>query len=298
MSKLFDELPTSMQGSDFGKEIKFSCNVHDIICDKVIGDALRLKQVYTNILSNAIKYTPNGGSVDFEVYQQEIEDSDKIRTIVKVSDTGIGMSEEFMEKMFVKFERETDTRLNSVSGYGLGLAIVKQIVELMDGTIDVQSKQGEGTTFTVAVDFQRAGFDGKVKHKKDYKELCRGMRLLVAEDNELSREVMEELLSMNGISCDVVTNGIECIEKFKDSDSGMYDAILMDVQMPKMNGIDAAKHIRMMDKADAKRVPIVAMTANALSSDVQSCLDAGMNKHLAKPIDVNKLLRALAKLKD
>lgn len=299
VKKLFEELPSSMGGSDFGKKLKFNYNIHNIICNSVMGDSLRLKQIYTNILSNAVKYTPDGGKVDFEVYEEASKKDDYVILVVKVSDTGIGMSEDFMEKMFSKFERATDTRLNSVSGYGLGLSIVKQLVDLMGGYIDVESELGKGTTFTVKIELQRVENEKEnEKIKRDYKEKCRGMRLLVAEDNELSREVIKELLAMNDIYCDVVFDGSKCIEMFENAKENTYDAILMDFQMPIMNGIDASKKIRSLDINSAKTIPIIAMTANALKTDVDNCLEAGMNKHLAKPIDFNKLIKVLAELKD
>ena len=291
ITDIFSELPVSVNGGEFGKELDFNIDINDIICDKVMCDSLRLKQVYSNILSNAIKYTPSGGKIDFEVYQEPSECCDNVCLIIKISDNGIGMSKEFMKKMFKKFERETDTRLNSVSGYGLGLVIVKQIVDIMNGSINVQSKLGEGTSFTVEVELERAVSMKKDKSQKNYKEKCNGMHLLIAEDNDLNREVIKELLNMNDITCDITADGTECINLFKNSDSEKYDAVLMDIQMPNMNGITAAKELRALDRADAKTVPIIAMTANALKSDIQSCIDAGMNKHLAKPIDVNKLMK-------
>ncbi len=298
VAKLFDELPTSMQGSDFGKNIEFNCNIHDIFCDRVICDSLRLKQIYTNILSNAVKYTPNGGKIDFEVFEEETENADEIFLTVKVTDTGIGMSKSFMSKMFSKFERETDTRLNAVSGYGLGLSIVKQLTDIMGGTVDVQSEQGRGTSFTVKICLPRAVKDGEnVNFQKDYAKMCEGMNLLVAEDNELSREVIEELLSMNGISCDIVSDGGECVISLENSGGKVYDAVLMDIQMPNVNGIDAAKRIRASKNAEIREIPIVAMTANVQSTDVQNCMNAGINKHLAKPIETKKLLKLLSELK-
>lgn len=297
VKSLFEELPTSIQGSNFGKELNFNYNVHDIFCNNVIGDALRLKQIYTNILSNAIKYTPDGGNIDFEVYEKTADEPDNIILVVKVTDNGIGMSKEFMNKMFFKFERETDSRLNPVGGYGLGLSIVKQLVDMMNGKIDVKSKLNEGTTFIVEIPLIQKDTEAKAKkHHDDYKDICNGMHLLVAEDNELSREVMKELLFINGISCDFANDGTECVEMFKKAGTQKYDALLMDVQMPNMTGIDASKAIRGLNTKHSTEIPIIAMTANALTTDIKSCFDAGMNQHLSKPVDINKLLKVLAKL--
>lgn len=200
--------------------------------------------------------------------------------------------------MFAKFERETDTRLNTVSGYGLGLTIVKQLVDAMNGVIEVESEPGEGTVFTVKIELPCVQTEEeKEKVKKDYSKKCNGMHLLVAEDNQLSREVMQELLSLHNISCDIAEDGASCVALFQQSDGEIYDAVLMDIQMPIMNGVEAARNIRNLNIANAKTVPIIAMTANASHEDIQSCLDAGMDKHLAKPVDVNKLLRTLAKLR-
>lgn len=295
VTTLFEELPTSMEGADFGKKISFNFNIHDIFCDKVMGDALRLKQIYTNILSNAVKYTPEGGKIDFEVFETEMKSSEKVKLTVKISDTGIGMSHEFMGKMFSKFERETDTRLNSVSGYGLGLSIVKQLVDAMGGKIDVQSEIGKGTTFIVELVLVPAKIEDAAADIMDNsKEKCKGMHLLVAEDNELNCEVINELIVMNGMSCDMAHDGVECVEMLKKHQN--YDAVLMDMQMPNMSGIEATKLIRGLD-IPARNVPIIAMTANALKIDVEKCIDAGMSAHIAKPIDVNELLKTLADIR-
>lgn len=260
-------------------------------------DILRMKQIYANILSNAIKYTPDGGKVCFHVHQEMVPEKGYVCIVAEISDTGIGMSEEFMEKMFNKFERATDTRVNTVSGYGLGLSIVKQLVDLMGGTLKVESRLGKGTTVRVSlkVTYLESVQGGWEQEETAATDVCRGLHLLVAEDNELNREVITELLGLHGITCDCAEDGSICLEQFKQVKREYYDAILMDMQMPNMNGIDAAKQIRMLP--EGKTIPIIAMTANALQSDVEKCLEAGMNRHLSKPVDIRVLLKTLAEIR-
>lgn len=246
-----------------------------------------------------VKYTPEVGMVEFEAYQELLPNDKKVRIVAKITDTGIGMSEEFMDRMFCKYERAIDTHVNSVSGYGLGLTIVKQLVNLMEGTLDVHSQLNEGTTVCVKIDvpYLDGELDMMPVELPDYVAVCSGMHLLVAEDNELNREVIGELLSMYQITCDYAEDGDICVEQFKAAECGRYDAILMDMQMPNMNGVEAARRIRDLPYVYAKEVMIIAMTANALNEDVQKCLDAGMNIHLTKPIDMKQLLEILGTMK-
>lgn len=298
LTGLMDEVSVSMENAKSDKKHKFHFEIRDIVWDWVVADPLRLKQIYTNILSNAIKYTPDGGSIDFSLYEEVSEDSEKICIVAKITDTGIGMSEEFMKKMFVKFERATDTRINSVSGYGLGLSIVKELVDMMGGSLDIQSKLGQGTSVTVKLDVPYVE-DGENTEMLDLdlSTVCSGMHLLVAEDNELNQEVITELLSMYEITCECVEDGNACVEIFRKAEEGTYDGILMDMQMPNMDGVTAARTIRGLDLPWAGTIPIVAMTANALKDDVEKCLDAGMNAHLSKPVNMKKLLHVLAEIK-
>lgn len=294
---LLDEFAVSMQNAKFEKTQRIHFDFQGIKHEWIKVDAMRLKQIYNNVLSNAIKYTPDGGEITFSVYQEEVPESDHVRIISTITDNGIGMSEEFMEKMFVKFERGTDTRVNAVSGYGLGLSIVKQLVELMNGSLNVESQLGEGTTVCIALEVPSADESKEKKQKKeqDYAAKCRGMHLLVAEDNELNCEVMTELLAMYDITCECVGDGRICLERMKEAKEDTFDAILMDMQMPNMNGVEAARWIRMLP--NGQKIPIIAMTANALKDDVKSCLQAGMNCHLSKPVDVGLLMKALSESK-
>lgn len=253
-------------------------------------------QVYMNLLSNAVKYTPEGGTVDFEVYEEPAEEDGEIRLVSVVRDTGIGMTKEFMGEMYSAFARAVDTRVNRVRGSGLGLAIVKKIVDLMDGTIEVESKVGKGTTFRVT--FTLPTVEEGSAHRDEVQEPvrlpARGVNVLVAEDNALNYEIVVEQLSSYGLHCRRAKDGRDCVRQFERSQPGEIDVILMDMQMPEMNGLEATAAIRALARPDAKEIPIIALTANAYQEDVQRCLDAGMNAHLSKPIHVDRAVRTIA----
>lgn len=297
LTDMINEFSTAMVHMKMDKKLEIHTEIHDILHDQIIVDSLRIKQIYSNILSNAIKYTKDGGRVDFEVYQEELKGTQKVRLIAIVSDTGIGMSKDYMKKMYAKFSRETDTRINKVNGYGLGLSIVYQLVNMMKGTIEVESELGKGTTFYVKIDLPYIDMEAKkenIRTDQDAKEeLCQGLHILIAEDNDLNYEVIKELLAMHQITCERAEDGIICIEKFKNATPHTYDAILMDMQMPNMNGVEATKNIRKLNKRDAVDLPIIAMTANTFKEDIQECMNAGMDEYLEKPIDTKKLLRVL-----
>lgn len=300
--ELFDEFPPSLEQIQLGKNLDIYCIKHDIIYPEIFADPLRIRQIYTNILSNAIKYTPDGGSVTFEMYQQKIPSSKNIFLIAKISDTGIGMSEEYIENMYSKFTRETDSRINKVPGYGLGLSIVKYLTDIMNGHIDVDSKLGKGTTFTITLEIpylkKRSRTSPGTLTLDDYSKICSGMHLLVAEDNELNYEVISELLKMHNITCEHAADGSICVEMLKSSKQHNYDAILMDMQMPVMNGLYATTAIRNLEIPEAHSIPIIAMTANAFKEDIEKCLNAGMNKYLSKPVDIFSLLKVLSEYRN
>ena len=210
------------------------------------------------------------------------------------------MSQEYINHMYSKFSRATDSRINKVGGYGLGLSIVKELVDLMNGRINVTSKEGHGTTFKIIIPLECCAENYKALQDisdTSAHNTCKGMHLLVAEDNTLNYEVISELLAMYGITCDHAEDGSVCVDMFRESSIHTYDAILMDMQMPVMDGLQATSAIRNLNKPGAHSIPIIAMTANAFKDDIQRCLDAGMNMHMSKPVNMEKLLKALAKFK-
>lgn len=296
--ELCEDCSETVEGMASEKQLKYISKSHDISHRILLSDQLRLRQVYINLLSNAIKYTPAGGTVEFEVYEEESVIPDKVRLVAVVRDTGIGMTPEFMEKMYSRFAREIDTRVNKVRGSGLGLSIVKMIVDLMGGNIEVESQVQRGSTFRVLLDLPYAK-EAQMEANENTHEAAtlpdREITLLAAEDNDLNYEILREQLRMQGIRCVRAINGKECLEMFRDSVGHEYDAILMDMQMPVMNGLEAARAIRKLKHPEANRIPIIALTANAYQEDMEACMAAGMNEHLAKPIRIEEVVQVLAK---
>ncbi|MCI8599957.1 MAG: response regulator [Lachnospiraceae bacterium] len=429
LREVIESIVNIVQPQIKAKRQQFNVSIHDITTENVFCDGVRLNQVLLNLLSNAIKYTPEEGAIYIAVFEEDSpKGEDYVRIHFKVKDTGIGMSPEFMEKIFESFAREDRTRVHKTEGTGLGMTITKYIVSTMKGTISVDSEQGKGSEFNVTLDLEKGDItesemilpewnmlvvdddqqlcestvtslksigvnadwtlDGESalemieqRHKRqdDYhiilldwklpgksgievaKEIRRSMgdeipillisaydwgeieqdareagingfiskplfkstlyygmrefadnlkdhleqpvkevdlsgkRVLLAEDNELNWEIAEELLSELGLELEWAENGQLCVDKYRESESGYYDAVLMDIRMPVMGGYDAARTIRAMERPDAKSIPIIAMTADAFAEDVQKCLDAGMNAHVAKPIDVREVSRLLEK---
>ena len=413
------------------KNIEFSFHINQIEKEYLYADQLRLNQIYINILSNAIKYTEPGGRVSVNLREEKSETPDSVRLTYVVADTGIGMSPEFMETMYKPFSRQVDSRVNSIQGTGLGLAITKQMVELIGGTIDCQSEQGKGTTFTVVLDIpvaerqrddmqleaievllvdddeimlqtatdtlkslgasveqagsglealgiiehrhlsgkdynviivdwkmpdidgletitrirseidthvpillisaydwsdiedkaKAAGANGfvskplfkstlydkindligkepeSIEPEDDYSDL-QGLHILVTEDNDINWEIISAMLSMFGITSDRAENGRVCVDMISKAEEGSYTLIFMDVQMPEMNGLDATRAIRKLDNPWAASIPIVAMTADAFSENIMECMDAGMNGHIAKPIDVKLVIKEIRRIKE
>lgn len=294
------------------RKLHMTCRAHDILHPQIDTDAIRLKQIYVNLVSNAVKYTPEGGMVHFELYEETSDSPGCVRLVSIVQDNGIGTTEDYMKKMYERFSRYVDTRINKVRGSGLGLAIVKELVDRMNGRIEVQSAVGVGTTFRVVFDFpfEEADSDmilqspmesdlemaGQSSTESDLTE-CEGMHVLIAEDNELNYEVAHEILAMHGITSEQAENGKICVERFMEAPEGTYDAILMDMQMPVMNGLEATKMLRKMDQYHGNTIPIIAMTANVAKTDMDKCLAAGMTGHLAKPLDIHALIAALVSVR-
>lgn len=291
------------QTKEKGQEFRIC--VHDIKHTYVVCDGVRLRQILLNLLSNAVKYTPRGGKIIFEMTEIMEADKENAQYRFTVKDNGYGMNSEFVQHIFEPFTRAENSVTNKIQGTGLGMAITKNMVDLMGGTIVVESKKGQGSRFEVQLTFQ---IDKNRQEKEDKSRtlqrleedtkdsILKGKCFLCAEDNLLNAEILESILQMYGASSTIYHNGKELTEAFADVREGQYDAILMDVQMPVMNGLDAASAIRSGKNPLGKTIPIIAMTANAFSDDVQQCLDAGMDAHLAKPMDIEKLEHVLRRL--
>ena len=298
LQEAVDSIVNIIQPQAAAKNQQFRVTLREILSENVRCDGVRLNQVLLNLLGNSVKFTPEQGAVELTVYQEALpEDASRVRTHFLVRDTGIGMSKEYQQVIFESFSREDNTRVRKTEGSGLGMAITKYIVDAMGGTISVHSEQGRGSEFHVAFDLERAA--APAAQAADGGERTggvdlKGKRILLAEDNELNWEVARELLSILELELDWAENGEICAEKFRKSPVGYYDAILMDVRMPVMDGYEATAAIRGLERGDAA-VPIIAMTADAFSEDIQRCLACGMNDHLAKPIDIETVARKLKK---
>lgn len=264
----------------------------------VYVDIPHLTEVCTNLVSNAVKYTGAGGTIRCDVTQKSGEKEGWCDMVITVADNGIGMSQEFQKHIFEPFERERTSTVSKVEGSGIGMGIVKKLVGLMNGTVAVESKIGVGSTFTVTIPCRIASEDETQAKREinpsDQKCLC-GTRILLTEDNDLNAEIATELLQEEGCTVDRAKDGVECVDMLEKAANGTYQLILMDIQMPVMNGYDAARKIRRLDDPQKADIPIIAMTANAFTEDKQAALDAGMNDHIAKPINMNVLVPTLRK---
>ena len=300
LPELLEQMDAAFRPQTDAKKQKFEIMIQNLEHKWLLGDSMRLLQILNNLLSNAYKYTPVGGTICIEVQEMEQSSSSYAKLCFKVMDNGIGMSREFLAQIYDSFTREERSVTNTIQGTGLGMSIVKSLVDLMGGSIDVESMQGKGTCFELILDFripERSGEDCSKQEEKEETDTSplKGMHFLCAEDNELNAEILKELLHMEGADCVICPNGRAVVETFEQSAPGDYDMILMDVQMPVMNGYEAAKAIRRGNHPLALAIPIVAMTANAFSEDVQKSLSAGMNTHISKPMDMKKLLRVVQK---
>ena len=264
----------------------------------VYADIPHLTEVCTNLVSNAVKYTGAGGTICCDVTQKPGEKEGWCNMVITVADNGIGMSQEFQKHIFEPFERERTSTVSKVEGSGIGMGIVKKLVGLMGGTVEVESEIGVGSTFTVTIPCRIASEDEtqakRETNPSDQKCLC-GVKILLTEDNDLNAEIATELLQEEGCTVDRAKDGVECVDMLEKAANGTYQMILMDIQMPVMNGYDAAKKIRRMDDPQKAGIPIIAMTANAFTEDKQAALDAGMNDHIAKPINMNILVPTIQK---
>ena len=279
------------------REQAFHIEVRGIRFQHLLGDETRINQILINLLSNAVKYTPKGGNIWLRMSELKQRSSQYARIRIEVEDDGYGMTPEYLETIFEAFTRAENSTTNKVQGTGLGMAITKNIVELMGGTIDVSSELNKGSLFRVELEFripqERAENRKKDDPEQEESANLEGMRFLAAEDNEINAEILTELLAMEGAECEIAENGCLAVERFRCSLKGEFDAILMDVQMPVKNGYDATREIRALARDDAREIPIIAMTANAFAEDEKAALDAGMNAHLAKPIEVELLKKVI-----
>ena len=268
--------------------------------EHVLTDVTKVKEILVNILSNSIKYTPVGGSVMVDVDELSCDESGYMIERIRVSDTGIGMSQDYLKKIFEAFTREQNTTKSKIVGTGLGMSIVKKYVDLLGGTINVESEFGKGSTFTVTLKHRIADESYYVKKYMEEpgtgSEILEGRNILLAEDNDLNAEIVEAILESVGLKIERVEDGIQCVNRIEKMPADTYDMILMDIQMPKMDGYKATQAIRNLTDKDKASIPIIAMTANAFEEDKRDAIAAGMNGHIAKPIQVDKMLSILSEV--
>ena len=296
------ELDTIFHTQIYEKQQTLTIIKENIQHEWVNGDQVHLMQIFSNLLSNAVKYTQEGGKIQFFVEECETKSSVYAKYRFLVSDNGMGMSADFKDTIFDAFTRAESSLTNKIQGTGLGMAITKNLVEAMGGTIDVESELGQGSCFEVLLDLKIAedrtvALAAQEETDEQDGNILQGMRFLCAEDNELNAEILTELLKIEGAECTICENGEEILKAFEQSAPGDYDMILMDVQMPVMNGYDATKAIRRSSHEVAKKIPIIAMSANAFSEDVQHSLAAGMNAHVSKPVEMKVLEKTIRSIK-
>jgi CheY-like chemotaxis protein len=299
-----ESLLALFQSQILEKKQDFQVKMEEIRHEKVVGDAERLQQIFVNILGNAVKFTPQGGKISLVIREKPSSVAGRSCYECVFQDNGIGMKPEFIQKIFEPFSRAADSRTEGIEGYGLGMSIAVSIARLMGGDIRVESTVGKGSTFTVTVYLKYREDDGEdfVEPKSELESFCKqdytGKTVLLVEDNELNREVATEILETVGIRTEIATNGKEAVAILEEKPSGSYDIVLMDIQMPVMNGYQAAEKIRASQREDLRKIPIIAMTADAFAEDVKKAEKAGMNGHVAKPIDIAKLQRYFAEFWD
>ena len=296
------ELDTIFHSQIYEKQQTFTITKENIRHEWVNGDRVHLMQIFSNLLSNAIKYTQEGGRIQLLAEECESNSSVYAKYRFLVSDNGMGMSADFQNTIFDAFTRAENSMTNKIQGTGLGMAITRNLVEAMGGTIDVDSELGQGSCFEVLLDLKIAedrtvALAAQEETDEQDGNILQGMRFLCAEDNELNAEILTELLKIEGAECTICENGEEILKAFEQSVPGDYDMILMDVQMPVMNGYEATNAIRRSSHELAKKIPIIAMTANAFSEDIQHSLAAGMNAHVSKPVEMKVLEKTIRSIK-
>ena len=296
MDALFHRVNTVFEEDIRKKNLQYH-TVLDVRHHYAVCDQTKLQEIMLNIISNAIKYTPEGHSIHVEIHEAVSENPSKIRCIFSCEDTGIGISEEYLPHIYEEFSREHTSTENKVPGTGLGLSIIKSMIELMGGSIQVESRQGIGTKFTVDLSFDMASkeevYGSRNAIKTSAIHTIKGKRILIAEDNELNAEIAKTVLEDVGALVTRVEDGQQAVELFKEKPAGTFDAILMDLMMPIMDGYTATREIRSLERSDSKTIPIIAMTANAFQEDAEKCIAVGMNAHLAKPLDIEKMKKTI-----
>lgn len=287
-----EEIESVFESSAQEKNIVFTTSV-DVDHTHVLCDGFKVREILMNLVGNAFKYTPDGGHIAIDVKELDCARSGYVRIQTQIKDTGIGMSEDYLPTLFDSFSREYNTTIGKVSGTGLGMAIVKNLVDMMDGEICVKSKLGEGTCFTLTFEHRIADENSIEWNQEldvlDEKSILEGKRVLLVEDNELNAEIAMAILEQSGLVLDRVEDGLACVNRLSEVDADLYDLILMDIQMPNMNGYEATRRIRQFENVKKASIPILAMTANAFEEDKKMAMEAGMNGHISKPIDVNVL---------
>nr|MCR4610438.1 response regulator [Lachnospiraceae bacterium] len=298
LEQIFSNIESILRGQAEAKNLIFVVDVSGVKHRYVYVDRLRLNQVIINLVSNAIKYTPDGGKVEVIIKETDYKDS-KATYDIKVRDNGLGMSEEFAAKIFESFERENREEIRSIQGTGIGMAITKNIVDMFEGEITLDTKINVGSTFDVTVAFREASEEDiyDMTHKTDISEVdFDGMRVLLADDMEINREIAVAILELYGFDVVTAVDGKDALTKVVTHPPGYFKLVFMDIQMPKLNGYEASMAIRNISDRRKASVPIIAMTANAFESDIKDAKDAGMNGHVAKPIDQEKLVEEIKKV--
>ena len=300
LKKLFEFIDTMMVSQCGEKGLAYVSKMEENVGEYFFGDDMKLKEILINILGNSVKYTDRGGSITFKV-EKIAGYGNKSTLLFTVTDTGIGMDKDFLPRIFDSFAQEDVSAINKYGSTGLGMAITKNLVDMMNGRIEVDSKKGEGSEFRVTLTFENAeGIDfqeGEEKPKENGEDIeLKGRNILVAEDMDINAQIIMKILDAKGIRADRAENGKVALEMFEASEEGFYDAILMDMRMPQMTGLEATAAIRALDRTDAKLIPIIALTANAFDEDVERSLQAGLNAHLSKPLSPEDIFRTLKNL--
>ena len=298
---VIDGIKTIIYADVLTKELGLEINTKGIVHEDIVTDKVRLNQVLLNVLSNAIKFTPKGGAIEMAVTEKPTDSNDIAEYEFIIKDNGIGMSEEFQKTIFDEFTRERTSTVSGIQGTGLGMAITKNVVEKMGGSISVKSAEGEGSEFIIDIPFRISAVpadssgDGKAGTSPDEYDFT-GKRVLLAEDNEMNQMIATTLLEKTGFLVEIAANGQVAVNKVKDASDGYYDIILMDIQMPVMDGYEATRQIRALEEPAKAAIPIIAVTANAFEEDRKSAMETGMDGHLAKPYDVPKMMDMIQKL--